>query len=85
MKHIAIIGAGYVGTSIGVLISSKFDVKLFDIDESKISLLKKNKSHLHEHSIQEWLRNKKLKLTACSEFSDAVLNAELCIICTFAT
>ena len=32
MKHIAIIGAGYVGTSIGVLISSKFDVKLFDID-----------------------------------------------------
>jgi UDPglucose 6-dehydrogenase len=82
MKHIAIIGAGYVGTSIGVLISSKFDVKLFDIDESKISLLKKNKSHLHEHGIQEWLRNKKLKLTACSEFSDAVLNAELCIICT---
>ena len=36
---ITIVGAGYVGTSLGVLLAKKNDVTFLDIDEEKIELI----------------------------------------------
>ena len=37
---ISVVGAGYVGMSLSVLLSQKFVVSLYDIDKNKISLIK---------------------------------------------
>ena len=59
---ISIVGAGYVGTSLGVLISSKYIVNLYDLDKHKVDLINKKQSHLEEKDISDWLTKKKLSI-----------------------
>ena len=41
MKNITIIGAGYVGYSLALLLAKRNMVKVIDIDETKIDLINK--------------------------------------------
>jgi len=68
---ISIIGAGYVGTSLGVLISSKYNVTLYDLDKHKVDLINKKQSHLEEQDINDWLTKKKLSISASTNPEEA--------------
>jgi UDPglucose 6-dehydrogenase len=79
---ISIVGAGYVGTSLGVLISSKYTVNLYDLDKHKVDLINKKQSHLEEKDISDWLTKKKLSISASTNPEEALKGADLYIICT---
>ena len=52
-NKIGIIGLGYVGLPLLLLINKKQDVVGFDIDQNKIDKLKKNKSYISDVSNKE--------------------------------
>ena len=50
---ISIFGAGYVGFSLAVLLASKYEVFLFDINKEKLKLIENKVSPLKEQDIVE--------------------------------
>ena len=79
-NKITIIGAGYVGFSLAVLLSQKIAVTLFDIDELKLKQIDDKKSPLRDKSIDEFFTNKKLHLKTSYDLVDAILGQDLIIL-----
>lgn len=77
---IAVVGIGYVGLSISILLAQYYDVVAVDIDNNKIDCLKKNKSPLKNKLMEEYLETKKLKLKATTDYKMAYQNADYVII-----
>ena len=61
---IAIIGTGYVGLSLAILISQKYEVIALDIDRNKVEQINNRKSPFKDKEIENYLENRNLKLTA---------------------
>lgn len=78
--NIVVIGAGYVGLSISVLLSQKHNVALLEINEKKIELLKQNKSPIVDREIEEYLLEKNLKLLPTTDKEEAYSTAPRFII-----
>ena len=78
----AIVGTGYVGLSLAVLISRKYEVVALDISEKKVELLNKKKSPIKDKEITNYLKSKKLNLTATIDKTTAYKNASYVIIAT---
>lgn len=79
---IAIAGTGYVGLSIGVLLSQHDEVVAFDILPEKISLLNNRVSPISDAEIEDFLQHKTLNLRATPDKSDAYRGAEYVVIAT---
>ena len=79
---IGVIGAGYVGLSLGVLLAQINDVTLYDINEEKVNLINQNKSPIIDEEISYFLENKFLNLKATTNFFDAISKAKFVIIAT---
>lgn len=60
-KKILIVGAGYVGTSLGMILSMGNNVTFFEPDKSKIKKLIKKKSPVEESGINEFIKENSLK------------------------
>ena len=78
----AIVGTGYVGLSLAVLISQKYEVVALDISKEKVELLNKKKSPIKDKEITNYLKSKKLNLTATTDKTTAYKNASYVIIAT---
>ena len=61
---IAVVGLGYVGLSNAVLLAQYNEVIAVDISEKRINLLRKRKSPIVDHELQDFLSNKTLSLRA---------------------
>ena len=61
-KKILIYGAGYVGASLGVLLSKKYETILIDIDKSKVDKINSNTSPINSRLYQEMLDSDHLNL-----------------------
>lgn len=79
---IGISGIGYVGLANAVLLAQKNTVTAFDINETKINMLKERKSPLVDKEIEEYLASKKLDLKATLNKEEAYKNADYIIIAT---
>ena len=55
---ITVVGAGYVGTSLGVLLAKKNEVTFLDTDKEKIELIRR-KTHLREKKIKKVVKRKR--------------------------
>lgn len=66
---IAIAGIGYVGLSLGVLLSQDNEVILVDILPSKVDLINKHISPIKDNLIEEYLSHKKLNIKATVDIS----------------
>ena len=77
-----VVGAGYVGLSLAVLISQRFKVNLIDIDEKKIALISSKKSPIRDKYIEEFLSKKNLKLSSSCNSDKAYKNSDFLIIAT---
>lgn len=64
MQNITVIGAGYVGFSMSILLSQKNQVTVVDTDKKKVELINKRISPIKDPEIELWLRTKKLNLVA---------------------
>lgn len=79
--HIAIAGIGYVGLSLGVLLSTDNEVTMVDIVQNKVDLINKHQSPFKDSLIEEYLLNKKLNISATIN-TDAYQNKDIVIIAT---
>lgn len=81
-KRITVVGTGYVGLSIAILLAQQHIVTALDINLEKIKLLNQKKSPISDYEIEDFLENKKLFLTATNNKQLAYKNAHFIIIAT---
>jgi len=79
---IAVAGTGYVGLANAVLLSQSHDVVAVDIDENKVGKIGRRESPIDDPYIHDYLRNKRLNLTATTDAESAYKKAEIIIIST---
>ena len=73
---------GYVGLSLSLLISQKFNVVAYDIDDSKIKKITNKISPIDDNLIPSFLKKNNLNLTATSSKEKTYIDADYIIICT---
>lgn len=79
---IAVVGAGYVGMSLAVLLAQKNDVVILDVDSNKINKINKNQSTVADVEIENYLATKKLSLTATLDKHKAYEDASFVVVAT---
>ena len=79
---IAVVGTGYVGLSISMLLAQNHQVVALDIVREKIELLNQKKSPISDNEIEYFLANKTLDFTATLDKRSAYENADFVVIAT---
>jgi UDPglucose 6-dehydrogenase len=79
---ISIVGTGYVGLSIAILLAQHNEVVALDIIPEKVDLINSRKSPIVDAEIEDFLQNKKLNLTATMDKKVALENADFVVIST---
>ena len=79
-EKIVVVGTGYVGLSLAVLLARKYDVTAVDIVGEKIDKINKGISPLQDREISEFLSSGTLKLKATLNAEKAYRSAGLVII-----
>lgn len=77
---ITVIGSGYVGLSLAVLLSQINTVKVLDIDKERVEKLNNKISPIKDNEIEDYLLNKSLFLSATSNFNDAIHSSDFIIV-----
>lgn len=77
---IAVAGIGYVGMSMGVLLSQHHDVTMVDVIQEKVDKVNNKISPLEDKEIIDYLSTKDLSLKATTDGDEAYKYAELVII-----
>jgi len=81
MKKIGVIGAGYVGMSIAILLSQQNEVVIIDIDKNKVDKINKKISPVNDKYIEEYLNNNNLNIFAALDYN-ILKEFDYVIICT---
>lgn len=79
---ITIVGTGYVGLSIAVLLAQHNEVVALDIVAEKIELLNQKKSPIEDPEIEYFLANEILNFRATLDKKDAYVGADFIVIAT---
>lgn len=79
---ITVIGAGYVGLSLSILLSKNNYVNLYDIDEEKVISLKQKKSIIHDPEIEMHIKSSKVKFYGLKDQKEALESRDIYIIAT---
>jgi UDPglucose 6-dehydrogenase len=82
MHNITVVGAGYVGLSLAVLLAQHNKVIALDIDHHKIDQINQGISPIHDNLIQDYLSHKPLQLIATTDQALAYADADFVIIAT---
>ena len=82
MAKICVIGAGYVGMSLSVLLAVKNEVTVLEINSERVKLINERVSPITDKEISEYLAVKQLNLKATDNAADALKDAEFVIIAT---
>lgn len=82
MRNITVVGAGYVGLSISVMLSTENHVKLLEISEDRVKKVNSKESPIKDNYIEDYLKNKKLDLVATSDAESAMKDSEIIFIAT---
>lgn len=82
MYNIVVIGIGYVGLAMAVLLSQNNHVTAIDVLKEKVDLLNQHKSPIKDEYIEKYLLKKKLDLRATLNGNDAIKKADIVILAT---
>jgi UDPglucose 6-dehydrogenase len=82
MTRIAVVGTGYVGLSMAVLLAQHHEVVALDIDVARVELLRSGRSPISDAEIEEFLAHRELGLTFTTDPAAAYADAEFVIIAT---
>jgi UDPglucose 6-dehydrogenase len=82
MTRIAVVGTGYVGLSMAVLLSQQHDVVAFDIDRARIAGLRERRSPISDPEIADFLAHRDLRLSFTDDSDEAYDGAEFVVIAT---
>ncbi|WP_104105311.1 nucleotide sugar dehydrogenase [Nocardioides sp. 616] len=79
---IAVVGLGYVGLSIAVLLSQHNEVVGLEVDPDKVEALNARRSPIHDPEIEDYLTTRDLDLTFTLNPAAAYADAEYVVIAT---
>ena len=79
---IAVVGTGYVGMSISVLLSQYNDVTAVDVIPEKVEMINNRKSPIVDKEIEEYLSTRELRLRATLNASEAYEDADFVVVST---
>jgi UDPglucose 6-dehydrogenase len=82
MTAIAVVGTGYVGLSMAVLLSEHNDVVALDIDADRVALLRSGRSPISDPDIEEHLAHRDLRLGFTTDADEAYAGARFVVIAT---
>lgn len=80
INKILIFGAGYVGSSIAVLLAQFYEVMIVDIDKSKVNNINNRQPPVGDSKMAEYLENKQLNISATSKYQEHLLTADSIIL-----
>jgi len=80
IKKILVFGAGYVGSSLSILLAEHFQVILVDTDPAKLKKIAQKEAPIDEPLLQEFLSTRDLNLSATSSFKDHLAHTDLVIL-----
>ena len=63
-RKITVVGSGYVGMSLSVLLAQNHEVVVLDIDKRRVNLINNQHSTIADKDIELFLTEKSLNLTA---------------------
>jgi UDPglucose 6-dehydrogenase len=81
-KKIAVVGLGYVGSSMSVLLAEDHDVVAVDTSQTRVNTLNSKQSPIRDADIEDYLKNKALSLRATTDAAKAYAGAEYVIVAT---
>ena len=79
---ITVVGIGYVGLSLAILLSQKNNVVALDIDAKKVEMVNNRISPINDKDVVKYLKERKLNLNATTDLKNALKNSDYVIICT---
>ncbi len=79
---ITVVGTGYVGLSMAVLLSVEQEVVALDIDSGKVDLINSRQSPISDSEIEKFFMNKKLNLQATTDKAKAYHDADYVVVAT---
>ena len=79
---IAIIGLGYVGSTLAVLLSRQHDVFVVDKNEELVDAIKNGHSPIGDSRMEECLQNESLNLFIPKDLKEAFASADYAVIAT---
>jgi UDPglucose 6-dehydrogenase len=79
---ITVVGSGYVGMSLSVLLAQHNDVTVLDIDATRVAKINSKQSTVADTEIELFLAEKSLSLTATLDKQDAYEGASFIIVAT---
>jgi len=80
--NITVVGLGYVGMSMSVLLAQKNKVIALDINKDKVDNINKKESTIVDPDISEYFAKTSLDLKATSDKQEAYANAEFIVVAT---
>lgn len=79
---IVVVGSGYVGMSLSVLLAQDNDVTVLEIDAERVSKINSGQSTVSDAGIDSFLQNKKLSIYATHNEQEAYESADYVIVAT---
>jgi UDPglucose 6-dehydrogenase len=80
--NITVVGTGYVGMSMAVLLAQHNDVMALDIDAARVELINQGKSTVVDVEIEHYLADKELSLTATLDKKKAYKASAFVVVAT---
>ena len=77
---ITVVGAGYVGLSLGVLLAQYHSVKILDVVEAKTQKINNRISTIQDEYVEKYLSEKELDLMATTSEEVAYIDADVVIV-----
>ena len=79
-RDIVVVGIGYVGISMAILLAQHNHVIAVDIVQEKVDLVNKHQSPIHDEYIDKYLEQKKLNLSATTDGKGVYRDADYVVI-----
>ena len=79
---ITIVGSGYVGMSMALVLGQSTNVTVLDIDANRVSLINNNLSPINEPDIEKEMKTKTFSLRATLDIEDAYKEVDFIVIAT---
>ncbi|MDN5249884.1 nucleotide sugar dehydrogenase [Betaproteobacteria bacterium LSUCC0117] len=79
---ITIVGAGYVGMSLALLLSEIHRVTIFDVNPERVELIKKGRSPIDDDEFKKYFLANDIKINATISKDDAYVSSDYVIIAT---
>lgn len=81
-SRIAVVGIGYVGLSLAVLLAQRNSVVAVDIDADKVDAVNRRESPIDDREISRFFAEKELQLSATTDAVPAFRDSDIVIIAT---